>query len=429
MSLLTEALERILNWLQQRPYAPAKVFEPGLTDEEIKQRVKDLPFKLPKEVYELYQWRNGTYFGEEDRAGFFDGLVFLSLEAAINKYEELLGVFQEEEDDWIRRDWEKNWFPIFAREDDYEDYLFIICKNNETESLPVFAANAEEPDIYKKYNSLTEMMLSVAKEFERESAYIIPQPEAAYFEQMSSTHPMTELTDALDRIIICLEENEELSFARFESLQMGISYEQIQEKIINLPLCLPREVHELYHWANGAWFGEEDWGRFFDYHWFMPLDSAVEVYYVYTCSLEPVNSQFLQTASLYNFGNFCMDEGTLNWRRSLWNSSWFPIFQDSDDNGYYIIVLDKEQQETTPVLYVDIKQGEDEPYIIYPSLTNMMLAEAEIYESGYYFKEQEIQKLNDDLRFRYSEVLREEAKQIRQKYQETPMKLWRSQKD
>lgn len=427
MSLLTEALEKILNSLQQRPYARVKVFEPRLSDEEIKQRVKDLPFQLPKEVYELYKWRNGTYFGEEDTASFFDGMVFLSLEAAINKYEELLGVSQEEEDDWIRRDWEKNWFPIFAREDDYEDYLFVICKNKETESLPVFAADAEEADIYKKYNSLTEMMLSVAKEYERESAYTLPQPEAAYFEQMSSTHPMKELTDALDSIIICLEENEELSFARFESLQMGLSYEQIQDKIINLPLCLPREVHELYHWANGAWFGEEDWGRFFDYHWFIPLDYAVEAYDVYTGRLEPDNGEFAQTTSLYGFGNFYMDEKIIHWRRSLWDSSWFPIFQACDDNGYYIIVLGKDQQETTPVLYVDIKWGED-AYIIYPSLCNMMLAEAEIYESGYYFKMQSIQKLNDDLRFRYSEVLREEAKQIRQKYQETPIKLWHPHK-
>ncbi len=106
-----------------------------------------------------------------------------------------------------------------------------------------------------------------------------------------------------------------------------------------------------------------------------------------------------------------------------------PIFQNTDDNGYYIIVLDKEQQETTPVLYVNIKWGEDEPYIIYPSLTNMMLAEAEIYESGYYIKMEEIQKLSNDLSFNYSEVLREEAKLIRQKYQETPMKLWRLHRD
>jgi cell wall assembly regulator SMI1 len=86
MSALTDALERILTCLQQRFYDSARMFEPGLSYKDIEQRVKKLPFKLPKEVYELYQWRNGTYYAEEDRAGFFDdGLVFLSLEAAINK--------------------------------------------------------------------------------------------------------------------------------------------------------------------------------------------------------------------------------------------------------------------------------------------------------------------------------------------------------
>ena len=92
MSALVDALDRIVNWLQKHPsekYASVDVLQPGLSYEEI-DRIADLPFKLPEEVYTLYQWRNGTCDGEEERAQFFNGLTFLSLEAALGKYDELL---------------------------------------------------------------------------------------------------------------------------------------------------------------------------------------------------------------------------------------------------------------------------------------------------------------------------------------------------
>ena len=89
MSELIHALNRILNWLKNNPsekYASVDVLQPGLSYEEIDRRVADLPFKLPEEVYQLYQWKNGTCDGEEDFSKFFNGYTFLSLEAAINEY-------------------------------------------------------------------------------------------------------------------------------------------------------------------------------------------------------------------------------------------------------------------------------------------------------------------------------------------------------
>ena len=59
MSLLTESLEQILIQLEQKDPEIAASLQPGLTREEIDEIVKYLPFKLPEEVYELYQWRNG----------------------------------------------------------------------------------------------------------------------------------------------------------------------------------------------------------------------------------------------------------------------------------------------------------------------------------------------------------------------------------
>lgn len=91
MSLLTESLEQILIQLEQKDPEIAASLQPGLTREEIDEIAMNLPFKLPEEVYELYQWRNGM---SED-VGFglntYNGIsgIFHSLKLAIkyfNKY-------------------------------------------------------------------------------------------------------------------------------------------------------------------------------------------------------------------------------------------------------------------------------------------------------------------------------------------------------
>ena len=56
-----------------------------------------------------------------------------------------------------------------------------------------------------------------------------------------------------------------------------------------------------------------------------------------------------------------------------------------------------------------------EPDIIYPSLSKMIQAEAEIYEAGYYL-------LNKNRELDYEAV-----RYIRHKYQEIPMKVWREE--
>jgi SMI1 / KNR4 family (SUKH-1) len=60
MSELTEALESIRSWLEQnQPYEFSRL-RAGLSRDEIDELVKDLPFKVPEEIYELYQWHDGV---------------------------------------------------------------------------------------------------------------------------------------------------------------------------------------------------------------------------------------------------------------------------------------------------------------------------------------------------------------------------------
>ena len=81
MSVLTVALERIMNWLRQHQPSYAASFLPGLKLDEIQELEKELGFKLPEEIYQLYQWRNGT---EEDAMALvFPSMLFLPLSEAI----------------------------------------------------------------------------------------------------------------------------------------------------------------------------------------------------------------------------------------------------------------------------------------------------------------------------------------------------------
>ncbi|MGB3653290.1 MAG: SMI1/KNR4 family protein, partial [Rivularia sp. (in: cyanobacteria)] len=81
MSNLTEALQRISVWMEkyqtEKDGKKIPFLAPGLTFEEIENKLKNLPFKLSEELYELYQWHNGGYSylaTEEEKKVIYDNL-------------------------------------------------------------------------------------------------------------------------------------------------------------------------------------------------------------------------------------------------------------------------------------------------------------------------------------------------------------------
>ncbi|MDY6900698.1 MAG: hypothetical protein SWZ49_21860 [Cyanobacteriota bacterium] len=64
MCQLTEALKRISIWIEKHQLEEdgktVPILAPGLTREEIDFKVKDMPFVLSEELYQLYQWANGA---------------------------------------------------------------------------------------------------------------------------------------------------------------------------------------------------------------------------------------------------------------------------------------------------------------------------------------------------------------------------------
>ncbi len=79
MSLLTETLNKIEYHLQENYPEIAARLRSGLSYSEIEAKVSFLPFKLPQELYELYQWKNGI-LETNGIEGFYKHYRFLSLE-------------------------------------------------------------------------------------------------------------------------------------------------------------------------------------------------------------------------------------------------------------------------------------------------------------------------------------------------------------
>jgi SMI1 / KNR4 family (SUKH-1) len=83
MSELTEALESIRDWLEKNNPYEFSHLRAGLSRDEIDELVKDLPFTVPEEIYELYQWHDGRV----DRF-IRNSYNFMSLKEAISVYQE-----------------------------------------------------------------------------------------------------------------------------------------------------------------------------------------------------------------------------------------------------------------------------------------------------------------------------------------------------
>ncbi|WP_156114024.1 DUF6745 domain-containing protein [Myxosarcina sp. GI1] len=153
-SLMRDSLETIVAWLEQ--YAPNFVddFLPGLDEEEISRRLEQLPFKVPREVCELYQWRNGI----SSERMLFVYHDFLELERAIEQSEMLSKSIPERE-----RDNEPAYlFLLFEFE---SEYFAVAGGDKVVETAPVYHIS----DIFEVtlvFNSITTMMLALAESYE-----------------------------------------------------------------------------------------------------------------------------------------------------------------------------------------------------------------------------------------------------------------------
>jgi hypothetical protein len=169
MTTLTQALERIMNWLKQHRPEYAASFLPGLKYEEIQAGEAELGFKLPEEIYELYQWRNGTE-REDIKVVCFPTMQFLPLSTAI-EYSQEWNEYISEEKFTMEEIEEYETGPLFRFLQANCDSCGIPLINYQTEKPPVVVlGEGEMPSIW--YASLTDMMLMLAELYETGAYYL-----------------------------------------------------------------------------------------------------------------------------------------------------------------------------------------------------------------------------------------------------------------
>ncbi|BCL34130.1 SMI1/KNR4 family protein [Nostoc sp. MS1] len=221
MSLLTETLERIFKHLQQNRPEVASLLKPGLKFEEIQSKIRNLPFRLPEEVYELYQWRNGIEYTNISRINlhldisFIPHFDFIPLEQAIEDSKEI-EEFRHEYTSLEDENCHKPWFPIFGS-DDLEYFLVFgnSDNNNYSSIMHCHLGGGSLPKL--KYPNLTTFMLIVAECYETNTYYLTQPSEDNYFR-------------------VFLEENPK----QFAEIERKYFLEELEEliKAISQPKCL-----------------------------------------------------------------------------------------------------------------------------------------------------------------------------------------------
>ena len=90
MSVLADSFNQIMRWLEENRPDYAASFLPGLSDEEIREKLANVELELPEEIYELYRWRNGVEGGEDLKSVVYPSMEFMPLDEAIEYYEDFV---------------------------------------------------------------------------------------------------------------------------------------------------------------------------------------------------------------------------------------------------------------------------------------------------------------------------------------------------
>lgn len=162
MSELTNALNRIIKYLKQNNPEAASWLQPGLSKEEITEIVTDLPFELPQELYELYQWRNGREITDDNcRRGFKYGFIFYAdMSYRLCSLKEAVINYKKAQKYNLNRN-SLEIFDFFSESTGYfnKDSKRIIFYNS---------GDWEDGSNSYQYTNLTNMMLTIAEGYETE---------------------------------------------------------------------------------------------------------------------------------------------------------------------------------------------------------------------------------------------------------------------
>jgi cell wall assembly regulator SMI1 len=182
MYTISENLEYVLNWLRSTQVEFIDCYNPGLTHQQIDNLVRELPFKIPDELYELYQWRNGIanlgfnnyhplveFFFPDQMSNDFP-MIFRNLKDSILNYHDLYQVSQGLIDTSSSYEfWNQKWFPLATFEN--KKILYIIGDLNPSPVYFHIIGNLNNPT--RVYKSIASMVSVIAECCEQELYQII----------------------------------------------------------------------------------------------------------------------------------------------------------------------------------------------------------------------------------------------------------------
>ncbi len=157
MSELSSTLERISDVVQSgssRLALHLQGLDPGLSRADIERKIRDFPFALPQEFYELYEWRNGGSLEISYLARIY------SLDEAIALYQSMCASGQN---------FDPHLFPVVKL---HEEGGIVVClkgSDSPKESSPVleWRAGGQEPGIW--HGRFTDLMLAIAEVLDMDS--------------------------------------------------------------------------------------------------------------------------------------------------------------------------------------------------------------------------------------------------------------------
>lgn len=180
MSKLIDELEYIFHWLLSLNPNFTDCYNPGLTRPKIDEIIKELPFNLSEEIYELYQWRNGfafdynlpleTFFFPEQLCNDVP-IAFCSLQDSIYIYNIMRPTSQTSIDSNLEYEyWNSKWFPIAAYET--KRILYVVGDFNPS---PVYVWDVGSlRNQIRAYTNLTSMISVIAECCEKGLYKIVP---------------------------------------------------------------------------------------------------------------------------------------------------------------------------------------------------------------------------------------------------------------
>ncbi|NEQ99904.1 MAG: SMI1/KNR4 family protein [Cyanothece sp. SIO2G6] len=161
MPKITKSLEKISAILEEDRPNLLRIMQSGLSNSEIDKKTENLPFRLPQELYEFYNWHNGISIPDHIKfeLDFLPNFWFISIEKSLEEFIRLENLFEIYS---VQESYKKLWFPIFWSD---TAYLLITGSSDVQEIGEVYHISWVEGEFIARleYPSLKTLLAIIAE--------------------------------------------------------------------------------------------------------------------------------------------------------------------------------------------------------------------------------------------------------------------------